>query len=230
MKWIKKFEDLSSNTKHFDKINLANKVIQAKKDVYKNMNPPSRKVFDIVDDLILYLHDDYGKVTSKYGDVRDVIDFTWLELKANIGSVDGYTIAYDKNFKWISGNKIDTTDDVDRDIDISHYGNDILDGKFLNWYTKYKEGKVKPFYSFMLGFDSSYGSGIENWTEDEIKEMSDVLIKTVKNIINRLSSYYKCEIIEIEAMNLIHEWKKIGTNINNIKFPRFVIDFTVEKK
>ena len=82
----------------------------------------------------------------------------------------------------------------------------------------------------MLGFDSSYGSGIENWTEDEIKEMSDVLIKTVKNIINRLSSYYKCEIIEIEAMNLIHEWKKIGTNINNIKFPRFVIDFTVEKK
>ena len=230
MKWIKKFEDLSSNVKHFDKINFANKVIQTKKDVYKNMNPPSRKVFEVVDDLILYLHDEYDKVTSKYGDVRDVIDFDCLELKANIGSKEGYTIAYDKNYKWVSGNKVDTTDDVDRDIDVSHYGNDNLDRKFLNWYTKYKEGKVKPYYSFMLGFDSEYGSGIEQWTEDEIKEMSDVLIKTVRSIINRLSSYYKCEIIEIESIDRNHDWKKIGTNINNIKFPRFVIDFTVEKK
>ena len=60
--------------------------------------------------------------------------------------------------------------------------------------------------------------------------MSDVLIKTVRSIINRLSSYYKCEIIEIESMDRNHDWKKIGTNINDIKFPRFVIDFTVEKK
>ena len=226
MRWIKKFESVSDKVINFD-----DKVKNAKMDVYKNMNPPSRKIFEVVDDIILYLHDEYGKVTSKYGDVRDVIDFTWLELKADISGVtNGYVIAYDKNFKWVGGNKIDTTDDSDREVEVSHYGNDKLDRNFLKWYDLYKNGKVKPYYYFMLAFDSAYGNGSERWTDDEIKEMSGILVKTVKNIFNRLSHYYNCNIIEIDMMNHNHGWKKMGTNINNINFPRFSIDFTVEKK
>lgn len=227
MKHLKKFnEEFTDEYKE----NLAEKHLkyielkEAKIKIYESQNPPMVEVFQDLDDYLLELTEKYGEVESKYGDVRNAIDFDNLDLVLDIGQDSDYVIAHESSHVWRRGNMIEVNPaDVDTSDKLSMYASSF-DWDFLDFYKKH-QGKVEPFYSFLIGFDSDYKGGREqNWTQEEIKEMTDELRSTVSSALKRLSA----KIVKIEQYNPKKiggdSWEKVP-NLESINYPRILVGF-----
>ncbi len=219
---IKKFiEDFTDGNK------IKSKTLkEIKTEIYESMNPSVIDVYEDFSDYLLELTDKYDKVTSPYGDVRDIIDLGWLELNVALQGKylgDEYTIATEKDSIWQRGQRIEIDPrDIPTSKKLSIYGSDF-DEDFLRYYKKVG-GKVEPYYAFLIGFDNDYQNGRRGgWTQEMISEMTEELIISVKRCLKRLSA----KIVRLEAYDG-NEWGLVrSNNLDEIKYPRFKVGFTV---
>ena len=226
MNYIKKFNE---NFSGFTKITLSD-VPKVKAEIYQSMNPPMIEVYEDWSDYLLELTDEYDEVTSPYGDVRDIIDIDGLDLDVDIEFDSDYTIAHEHDYIWERGNSVSKDPrDIPTEKKLSMYGSDF-DWEFLDYYKKHN-GKVNPFYSFMIAFDSDYKDGRKGWSDEQIQEMTKELVISVKSVLKRLNA----KIVKLEAYNEnkansigFSSWTTITSkNLDDIKYPRFKIGFTI---
>ena len=239
MKYLKKFNEefISPYASDEEKASLAdknrkyNELKEAKIKIYESMNPPMIEVFEDWSDYLLEIKDNYGQVTSPYGDVRDIIEIDGLDLDVDIQSDSDYTIAHEHDYIWERGNSVSKDPrDIPTEKKLSMYASDF-DWEFLDYYKKHN-GQVNPFYSFMIAFDSDYNDGRgEGWSDDQIQEMTQELVTSVKSVLKRLNA----KVVKLEAYdankansNANVSWSTITSkNLDDIKYPRFKIGFTI---
>lgn len=254
MKFIKKFNEefISPNASEEERNNLAeknrkynehpqsflywqqwyNELKESKIKIYESMSPPMIEVFEDWSDYLLEIKDKYGEVTSPYGDVRDIIDVDGLDLDVDIESESDYTVAHEHDHVWERGHEVAKDPrDIPVDKKLSIYGFDF-DWEFLSYYQKHN-GQVNPFYSFMIAFDSDYkgGRGEEGWSDEEVQEMTQELVTSVKSVLKRLNA----KIVKLEAYdankansNANVSWSKVTSkNLDDIKYPRFKVGFRI---
>lgn len=231
MKYLKKFNEGFLNTN--DAVELRdryNELKEAKIKIYESMNPSMIEVFEDWSDYLLEIKDKYGQVTSPYGDVRDIIDIDGLDLDVDIQSDSDYTIAHEHDYVWERGHSVPKDPrDIPTEKKLSMYDSDF-DWEFLDYYKKHN-GQVNPFYSFMIAFDSDYKDGRKGWSDEQIQEMTKELVTSVKSVLKRLNAkVVKLEAYDENKANSIgfSSWTTITSkNLDDIKYPRFKIGFTI---
>ena len=151
-------------------------------------------------------------------------------MDVDIQSDSDYTIAHEHDYIWERGNSVSKDPrDIPTEKKLSMYASDF-DWEFLDYYKKHN-GQVNPFYSFMIAFDSDYKDGRKGWSDEQIQEMTKELVTSVKSVLKRLNA----KVVKLEAYdenkansNANVSWSTITSkNLDDIKYPRFKIGFTV---
>lgn len=235
MKHLKKFNEefISPYATDEEKESLAeknrkyNELKEIKIKLYESQNPPMVDVFQDLDDYLLDIREKHSKFQNHYGTTRDAIDFDDLDLVVDIGSDSDYVIAHEKNYIWRRGERVNMEpSQIETTKKLSMYGSDF-DWEFLDFYKKHN-GKVNPFYSILIGFDSDYKDSREEdgWSEEQIKEMTNELRSVVESALRRLGA----KIVKVSQYNP----KKIGDdswedvpNLESINYPRISVGFRV---
>lgn len=235
MKYIKNFkESLTDLYKELKEIKIS---------LLDSMDPPMIDVFEELDDYLLEFVEKYGKLTTKHGSTRNIIDFDEINLSVDVGDeYQNYDIAHERNYVYRNGKSVDVSrSEKIKYENLSFYGGPI-DRKFYDLY-KMKNGKLDLFYGFLIGFDSSYkiGSalnsseeGYREWSDMNIKEMSDEIKKYIGQALKRLSYTYNVDIVQLQIFDPSKKdkhWVKEKTNdLSKINYPRVYIGITVKNK
>lgn len=230
MNHLKKFEKfINQYASEEEKENLAekhrkyNELVQIKSEIYESMSPSMIEVYEDWSDYFLEIVEKYGKITSKYGDVRDTIDLDGLDLCVDIGGDTDYTIAHEKDYIYQRGIRFEKDPkDIPTREKLSMYASDF-DWDFYDYYKKHN-GEVNPFYSFRIAFDIDYKDGRgKGWTETDIMEMTQEIVSSTKQALKRLNA----KIVKIDAYDGDKWFNLSSKNLDDVKYPNFTIGFNV---
>lgn len=233
MRYLKSFEGLTNwrDDYYVKSGEGAKELIKIKTDILNSMNPPMIDVWETLSDSLLDLKENWGKFKTKYDSYREVIDFDNLDLNVDTKKDSDYKIASEKDTFYNRGNTIKIVDRTEKenyrkfysdgterkyDSRLSIYGSNF-DQEFYDFYKK--NGKVDPFYNFLIGFESEY---VDNNIE-KLEEMNSDLIKSIKTAMNRLNG----KIIKLQYFHhTVGEWKKIN-DLSQMKWPRVSVSFVI---
>ena len=237
MKRLKTFEGWGDNSKpkyYVEKGEGYDELTRIKTEILNSMNPPIEDVWETLSDSLLELEENWGKFTTKNEDEIDVVDIGMLDLDVDIKQESNYTIAHETDTFYNRGNTLKITDRkkkeeyrksvYNRDRRLSLYGS-FFDQKLYDFYKK-MDGKVKPFYSILVKFESEY---VKN-NPDKRSEMIKDLSSSMKTALRRLNA----KVVKIEYFdddNYSSErnnWVKVN-DLSQVKYPNISVEFEVGK-
>lgn len=234
MKYIKKFEGWVDNSKpkyYVQKGEGYNELVKIKTQILESMNPPIEDVWETISDSLVSLEDNWGKFTTKYDSDKEVVDVGMLDLNVDIKDKSYYTIAHESDTFYSRGNTITIRDREKKEEyrktksyndRLSMYGSNF-DQKFYDYYKKVN-GKVDPFYSILVKFESEY----VNNNIDKMSEMIEDLTRSLNTVMKRLNAkvlsiyYFDNE----NYMPLNNNWKKVNS-LSEVKYPIVEISFKI---
>jgi len=158
-----------------------------------------------------------------------------LDLNVDIGKESYYTIAHETDKFYNRGNTILIRDREKKkeyrktksyDSRLSMYGSDF-DQDFYDYYKK-MNGKVNPFYSIQVRFESEY---VDNNT-NKMNKMIEDLIKSLNTAMRRLNAkivgikYFVGKHF-VDSDNLEKKWWVSVNSLSEVKYPNIEISFKV---